>query len=125
MKLHLSENIYTSANTILSLSKLIDSLPNMVVLDHIGSLVQSSVENLNKAHEELQKGDYPASLLASREALRTAELAFFDPSMLALLYFPDEHKYAIYTPLFLPIGFPLVAALVQEIKHRKAKKKQE
>jgi hypothetical protein len=48
MKLHLSENIYTSANTILSLSKLIDSLPNMVVLDHIGSLVQSSVENLHK-----------------------------------------------------------------------------
>lgn len=48
VKLHLSENIYTSASTLLSLSKLIDSLPNMVVLDHISELVQASVEQLNK-----------------------------------------------------------------------------
>lgn len=42
--------------------------------------------NPAQAHDWLEKGDYHSSILASREALRTSELAFFDPSMLALLY---------------------------------------
>lgn len=46
--------------------------------------------------------------------------------MLALLYFPDEHKYAIYTPLFGPVAVPLIVALIKEIKlwkeNRKAKR---
>lgn len=35
--------------------------------------------------------------------------------MLALLYFPAEHKYAVYTPLFASVAVPLVAAVVREI----------
>ena len=34
--------------------------------------------------------------------------------MLALLYFPAEHKYAVYTPLFASIAAPLIAAVVRE-----------
>jgi phosphatidylinositol glycan class S len=44
-----------------------------------------------------------------------SESAFFDPSMLALLYFPDEHKYAIYMPLFLPVYVTVLAALFRLI----------
>lgn len=40
--------------------------------------------------------------------------------MLALLYFPDEHKYAVYTPLFAPVAVPMVAALFREFKAWKA-----
>jgi len=115
--------VHTTIATLLALSRLVESIPNMVVLDHISSLVQSSVENLNKAHNLLERNDCASSLFASREALRTSELAFFDPSMLALLYFPDEHKYAIYTPLFLPVCFPVFAGFLQEFKHRRAKRK--
>ena len=35
--------------------------------------------------------------------------------MLALLYFPDEHKYAVYTPLFGPMMVPLLIAGVKEL----------
>lgn len=49
-------------------------------------------------------------------ARRLASRAVFNPSMLSLLYFPDEHKYAIYTPLFGPIFVPLVLTLVKELK---------
>ncbi|GAA5820438.1 hypothetical protein JCM10212_006118, partial [Sporobolomyces blumeae] len=56
-----------------------------------------------------------------------ASLAFFDPSMLPLLYFPDEHKYAVYTPLFGPVSVPLVVGLLKEFQEwrqrRKAKAK--
>ena len=33
-----------------------------------------------------------------------------------MLYFPDEHKYAIYTPLFGPLALPLVLALLKELQ---------
>ena len=35
--------------------------------------------------------------------------------MLALLYFPAEHKYAVYTPLFASVAAPLVGAVLREI----------
>jgi len=122
---HLYENLHTSAKTLLSLSKLIESLPNMIVLEHIQNLVQYSVNQLNEAHESLEKGDVICALRASRESLRASESAFFDPTMVGLLYFPDEHKYAIYTPFFLPVCFPIIAGIVKEYKRRKQKKEEQ
>jgi hypothetical protein len=49
-------------------------------------------------------------------ALEYAEKAFFDDKMFSMLYFPDEHKYAIYTPLFGPLALPLVMALLKELQ---------
>ncbi len=65
-----------------------------------------------------------AALQYSSEALTLASRAFFNPGMLALLYFPAEHKYAVYTPLFASVAAPLVAAVLREVaawrKQRKA-----
>jgi len=36
--------------------------------------------------------------------------------MVSMLYFPDEHKYAIYTPLFGPLALPLLMALLKELQ---------
>jgi len=44
--------------------------------------------------------DYSGALEDAKKAHDVAEDAFFDSNMLSLLYFPDEHKYMIYTPLF-------------------------
>jgi Phosphatidylinositol-glycan biosynthesis class S protein len=49
-------------------------------------------------------------------ALEYAEKAFFDDKMVSMLYFPDEHKYAIYTPLFGPLALPLLMALLRELQ---------
>ncbi len=46
------------------------------------------------------------------------EYSIFDK----IRYFPDEHKVAVYLPLFLPVCVPLLAGLSQEYKHRKEKK---
>jgi phosphatidylinositol glycan class S len=48
--------------------------------------------------------------------LEYAEKAFFDDKMVSMLYFPDEHKYAIYTPLFGPLALPLLMALLRELQ---------
>lgn len=42
--------------------------------------------------------------------------------MVAMLYFPDEHKYAIYLPLFLPVLLPIFTGLRAELRHLKAKR---
>ncbi|KAI9755619.1 MAG: GPI transamidase component [Lichina confinis] len=55
------------------------------------------------------------ALSHAREAERHAERAFFDKSMVGQVYFPDEHKVAVYLPLLGPIGVPLVVAAVKEI----------
>ena len=49
-------------------------------------------------------------------ALALASRAFFNPGMLALLYFPAEHKYAVYTPLFASAVIPLFVAALRELK---------
>lgn len=60
--------------------------------------------------------EHPAvPLRRSSEALSLASHAFFNPGMLAMLYFPAEHKYAVYTPLFASISVPLIVALGREI----------
>jgi len=50
--------------------------------------------------------------------------------MLAMLYFPPEHKYAVYTPLFAPISAPLLVTTIKEVvsmlrARRKRKEMQE
>lgn len=61
----------------------------------------------------------------SADALSLASRAFFNPGMLALLYFPAEHKYAVYTPLFASTVIPLIVAALREIsawrKERRAR----
>jgi phosphatidylinositol glycan class S len=52
-------------------------------------------------------GDLDGASRHAAHAHEHAERAFFDPDMLALLYFPAEHVYAVYTPLFGPIAVPV------------------
>lgn len=41
------------------------------------------------------------SSYAARHARVLAESAFYDPKMLALLYFPEDEKYAVYVPFLV------------------------
>ena len=56
------------------------------------------------------------SLGHARIAEAEAERAFFEKSMVGQLYFPDEHKVAVYLPLLGPIGVPLIMGLLNELR---------
>ncbi|KAJ3189711.1 hypothetical protein HK101_008738 [Irineochytrium annulatum] len=111
-----ARNLAEAASTLKSLSNLIQSMENMVVLDHIQALVVSSLSLIGQTKDAIAAGDLELAAKHARTAFVKAESAFFDPTMVSLLYFPDEHKYAVYMPLFTPIAVPLVLALVKEIK---------
>jgi len=53
---------------------------------------------------QVQDLDSTRAMNQASIALIHAKRASFNHEMLALLYFPDEHKWAVYTPLFGPIG---------------------
>lgn len=110
--------ILTSAqDTLISLPKIVDQIPNMHVPDHITALVSSSLASLSSARRALQIGDVETALIYAKDALHKAEQAFFDDKMIALLYFPDEHKYGVYMPLFGPLFLPLAMAASKEVRH--------
>ncbi|KAG1471953.1 hypothetical protein G6F56_001823 [Rhizopus delemar] len=113
------ENAGNTISTLKSLGQLVDEIPNMVVQEHINLKVRTSLGHLEAARECLEKEDFMGALEHSIEAVELAEKAFFDPTMVSMLYFPDEHKYAIYMPLFVPTSVPLIAALIKEIKKLK------
>ncbi|CAO3663120.1 unnamed protein product [Rhizopus microsporus] len=119
------ENVANTISTLKSLGQLVDEIPNMVVQDHISSKVQQSLNCLDAVRQSLEHEDFMGALKHSIEAIELAEKAFFDPTMVSMLYFPDEHKYAIYMPLFVPTSVPLISALIKEIKKLKKKKKAE
>ncbi|CAM9725036.1 unnamed protein product [Ectocarpus sp. 12 AP-2014] len=62
----------------------------------------------------------------AREALRRSEAAYFDPTMVPQLYFPQDHLMAVYFPFLAPLAFPLIFGFAQELLryYRKKKAKQ-
>lgn len=77
-----------------------------------------------QARDALECCSTPQALSHASAALEAASRAYFDPSMLSLLYFPDEHKYAVYTPLFGPVAVPLVVSVIKLFKERRRRRQQ-
>ena len=105
------ENILDSKSTLSSLAHLLSQIPNIVISEDIGDIVQTSVANIITGSDQLRLGNLRKSYSHSRKALELSETAFFDKSLLKLLYFPDDQKYAIYIPYFLPVGFAVLLSL--------------
>lgn len=119
------ENLKTSISTLSSLSKLLDNIANIVIRDDIKDLIDVSVMNIELTIEHLNNGDLVSAVIASKIAFSNSEKAFFDQSLLTLLYFPDDQKYAIYVPLFLPISLPIILSFFGAVKFFRKKDKVE
>ncbi|KAJ8473648.1 hypothetical protein ONZ51_g7739 [Trametes cubensis] len=122
------ENVQSSSETLEAIVRLVDQIENMPVGQDVVGDVQDALEALNQAHESSRLSPV-AALKHSARALTLASRAFFNPGMLALLYFPAEHTYAVYTPLFASVAAPLIGAVLREVmawkRARKAAKSQQ
>jgi phosphatidylinositol glycan class S len=110
------ENLLTASSTLTSLVKLLDKVQNMVISDQIQQLVEMSVSAIYESTELLQEGNLKEAYGESVKSLSRAEAAFFDQSILELLYFPDDQKYGVYVPLFVPLGVPILLSMVKVVK---------
>lgn len=108
------ENARGSAEALSSIVNLVNQIEGMPVSKAVRDDVGESLSSLNSLFADASQSPRLA-LQYSSKALAFASRAFFNPDMLALLYFPPEHKVAVYTPLLAPIGVVLVVAVIREV----------
>jgi len=100
-----------ATSTLQSLIQLLDSINNIVINDEVGIAVNEAYQHIIDSKDYLKVNDILNATEHAKKAFIQSERAFYYPSMLALLYFPDDQKYAIYIPLFLPIMIPVVLSM--------------
>lgn len=110
-----------ASSTLGSLARLSLALPSISIPSTVADGVATSMDHLSLACSNLGG---PEGLLHARIAEEEAERAFFEKSMVGQLYFPDEHKVAVYLPLLGPVGVPLVMGALKELKNWLKKRKE-
>lgn len=114
----LSLYLRTSAN-LGSLARLAQHLSSIPIPRHVLHHVEHALDRLGTFRQCFSgspAGSWSSCLHSAREAFVDSEKAFFDKSMVGQVYFPDEHKVAVYLPLLGPIGVPLIVGLIREVK---------
>ncbi|KAJ4406197.1 GPI transamidase component [Gnomoniopsis sp. IMI 355080] len=101
-----------ASSTLGSLARLSLALPSISIPQSVADGVSTTIRHLRLACESLGT---PDGLMHAQIAEAAAERAFFEKSMVGQLYFPDEHKIAVYLPLLGPVGVPLVMGLLNEL----------
>jgi phosphatidylinositol glycan class S len=110
-----------ASSTLGSLARLSLALPSISIPSSVADGVAKTVSHLRLACDTLGA---PEALFHARVAEEEAERAFFEKSMVGQLYFPDEHKIAVYLPLLGPVGVPLVMGLLNELKAWRKRRKE-
>ncbi|KAH9863457.1 hypothetical protein IAQ61_009735 [Plenodomus lingam] len=108
--------IFSASSTLGALAQVYTKLPSIPVPDNVAQSVQHAISHLQQACNFLKDGRFPRALEHARAAEVEAEKAFFERSMVGQVYFPDEHKVAVYLPLLGPVAVPLVMAGLKELK---------
>ncbi|XP_066260533.1 GPI transamidase component PIG-S [Euwallacea similis] len=122
----IEEMLQSSKRTLISLAQLLSEISSIVISDMVANKISVALESVKEAESFLAKGDESNALEYAKLAFRNSEEAFVHPSLLALLYFPDDQKYAIYIPLFLPVMIPVIMSLIHLAKKKgKNKRKTE
>lgn len=101
-----------------SLEKLLNKISNIVIEEKISKRMFAAIEYAHQAIDELENYGLSKAFEFSSKAFQNSENAYYDPSLLSLLYFPEDQKYAIYFPLFFPIAIQLGSYLVGYVRHR-------
>ncbi|ELR07472.1 GPI transamidase component [Pseudogymnoascus destructans] len=102
-----------ASSTLGSLARLTLALPSISIPRSVADGVSTTLTHLEAACSGLGG---VAGLENARVAEEAAERAFFEKSMVGQVYFPDEHRVAVYLPLLGPMGVPLVMGVLKEGK---------
>lgn len=108
--------ITTTSSTLGALAQVYQKLPSIPVPDIVAQSAALAIAHLQQACDSLHQGSFHEALENARIAQGEAEKAFFERSMVGQVYFPDEHKFAVYLPLLGPVGVPLIMAALKELK---------
>ncbi|XP_065318257.1 uncharacterized protein LOC135926343 [Gordionus sp. m RMFG-2023] len=135
MRIKICENIAQSMMTLHILGNLVNKITNLIVDKQVAHIICESVQKLKCAMDLISITYYDENLSInkcgyesenslyiaynfSKEALINSEKAFYYPTLLEVLYFPQDQKYAIYVPLFFPVLMAIVSYLFAFLKNK-------
>lgn len=94
-----------------SIKELVAKVSNIVIEKEVAYKMEEAFQLSLQSLASLEQNDILNAFRLSSKAYDLSESAFFDPSLLELLYFPHDQKYAIYFPLFMPLLFPIAVSI--------------
>lgn len=97
----------SARETLLSLPKLLASLPSMPLTSETASRLERAAKNVASS---------------PMMAWETAESVYYDKDSLPLLYFPADHALAVYVPVFFPPIFAVLTGLWATLKVMREKR---
>lgn len=115
-RLRAASLLFSASSTMGSLARLTVALPSIAIPETVSMAVDTTLAQLRSTCDALKDGRFNDALGHARIAEAEAEKGFFEKSMVGQVYFPDEHKVAVYLPLLGPIGVPLVMSGLKELK---------
>lgn len=110
---HLQSSISRTMSYILSLRNILSSFANISIASEFQNLVLNIRDTLKSCVKLVVSRRLVQAFEQATIATKLSESAFFHPSLLGKLYFPDEHKYAVYLPLLLPTFLPVIIGTVK------------
>ena len=116
--------LLSASSTMGSLARLTVALPSIAIPETVAAAVEKTLSHLRNTCTDLRDGRFQDAMENARIAEAEAEKGFFEKSMVGQVYFPDEHKVAVYLPLLGPVGVPLVMAALKEIRRVRTNWKQ-
>lgn len=108
--------LLSASSTMGSLARLTVALPSIAIPTTVSSAVDTTLMHLRTTCDALKEGRFRDALDNARIAEIQAEKGFFEKSMVGQVYFPDEHKVAVYLPLLGPVGVPLFMSALKELR---------
>lgn len=121
-RLTVVQNMKQAVATLKSLIKLTNDLHEISIPELTKSYVSSSLQNLQSAIEAVELKDFKKSLIDASIGLKDALSAFFDKDIVQQVYFPSEHKLAVFLPLVGPLCSILLFSTIRQIKEMKQNK---
>lgn len=116
--------------SLMAFQRVVDQLGNLEIGSLVAEQMHAALSSLDHLDSELRSCSGHSSCFFAGEdldrkgrifalaaaAASQASAAFHHHRMLGLLYFPAEHTWAVYTPLFGPLAVPLLLATLKEVK---------
>lgn len=106
-------NMHRIANAHSAVTDLLAKSPFIEIPADLARRLAKWHDSAEQIQAALRAGDIAEAARASARAAKHAEASFYHRSLLGKMYFPDEHKAAIYLPLLLPSLLPVVVGLVK------------
>lgn len=108
--------IHKLQSTLRSLHSISQQSIGVRIPKYVAAIAREARDNAIEALDNLDANKNLESYRLAGKAYDLSESAYYDPHLLETNYFPDELKYAIYLPLFLPLVFPFLLSLGRTLR---------